>query len=435
MRLKNGFSKPDVGQSTFRRIADNAISLLALQGVTYVIQFFTFPYLLRTLGTKQFGAIAFASSVMAQLILLTDFGFNASATRQIAINRDDESKVNSIFSSVMGVKLVLLIISALSTVALALCAHKFRAQAPLFAVVFSQVIGSVLFPYWLFQGMERMRLISAISLIARLVTTGLIFLVIHHPEDYILAAGCQSLGILLQGLIAVWYVLTVMKIRFIPPSLDALWWQVKDSIHAFYAAAMGNLIGGSSVLFLGFFKDLNIVGSYAAIERVARAEVLLLMPIMQAVYPHISQRFYHGRNTGNQAIFKFALLFLSGSTILLAAVSIFSKQILRLLYGQKLLFQAPLFSTFSLWALLSLANTLMGLHYLIASGHSKEYGKSVFWSALLTVFLFVILIPGLDGWGALTGVIAGEILQAAMMLHFIFTINRKSTQPTQTSMP
>jgi polysaccharide transporter, PST family len=435
MKARNGVSKPDVGQSTFRRIADNAASLLALQGVTYVIQFFTFPYLLRTLGTKQFGAIAFASSVMAQLLLLTDFGFNASATRQIAIGRDHEPKVSNIFSAVMGVKLFLLGVSALSTIALVLCVHKFRAQGMLFAVVFSQVVGNVLFPYWLFQGMERLRLISAISLGARLVTTGLIFLLVHSPEDYLMAAGCQSLGILLQGVIAVWYVLAVMKIRVKIPSLDDLWWQIKDSIHAFYAAAMGNLIGGSSVLFLGFFKDLNVVGNYAAIERVARAEVLLLMPVMQAVYPYISQRFYHGRSTGNQAIFKFALLFLGGSTILLAAVSIFSKQILHLLYGQKLLFQANLFSTFSLWALLSLANTLMGLHYLIASGYSKEYGKSVFWSALLTIFLFITLIPGLAGWGALTGVIAGEILQAAMMLYFIFSINRKPTVPIQMGMP
>jgi polysaccharide transporter, PST family len=38
-----------------------------------------------------------AQSFIQYFVLITDFGFNLSATRKISINRDDAIKVNEIF--------------------------------------------------------------------------------------------------------------------------------------------------------------------------------------------------------------------------------------------------------------------------------------------------------------------------------------------------
>jgi PST family polysaccharide transporter len=205
-----------------------------------------------------------------------------------------------------------------------------------------------------------------------------------------------------------------------------MWEQAKESFHPFMSAALGNLLGGSSVLFLGFFKDMNTVGSYAAIERIARAEVLSMIPVSRAAYPHMSQRFHEGLQAGNRAMVKLCAYVLGATLLFVGAVAIFSRNILRLLYGNRLIEQAHLFSSFSVWAFLSVLNGLLGLHYLIASGHAKQFAKSVFWSAMVTVLLFGLLINPLGGWGALGAVVLGELVQTAIIAFAIVSINRRA---------
>ncbi|MGI4758811.1 MAG: oligosaccharide flippase family protein [Janthinobacterium lividum] len=408
----------------FRRIADNALALFALQGLTYLVSFLTVPYLLRTLGTSHFGSLAFANTVMAQFILLTDFGFASSATRLVAIHSKDQERLGVLFSAVMTVKVLLLGLSALIVSVLAFAVPRFHGDRAVMLMAFLQVIGSVLFPGWLFQGLERMRLITVISIVARLISTGLIFLVVHGPGDTVLSMACQSAGVVFQGLIALYFAVVVLRIRPVTAQRQEVWNQVKDSFHPFLGASMGNLVGGSSVLFLGMFKDMITVGGYAAIERTARAEVLAMLPAAQAAYPHISQRFHEGLTSGNRAFIRLSTCLLTGALLFVGGVAFFSPKILHLLYGAKLLGESRLFSTFSIWSFLSLLNTLLGLHYLIASGHSKAYGRSVFWSAALTIVCFVTLIPRLGSWGGLLAVIFGEVLQTVLMLLAIWSINR-----------
>ena len=401
------------------------MSLFALQGLTYLVSFLTLPYLLRVLGTSRFGSVAFANTVMAQLVLLTDFGFASSATRLVAIYSDDKDRLDTLFSAVLGVKMILLAFSALLVFVLSVTLASFHTDRTLLAIAFLQVLGSVLFPSWLFQGLERMRLISVISIIARLCATGAIFLFVHGPGDDRIAVACQSVGVLLQGLIALYFTFFQLKIRLHLPQPAAMWAQLKDSFHPFLGAAMGNLVGGSSVLFLGMFKDMVTVGTYSAIERTARAEVMALLPVSQAAYPHVSQRFHESLESGNRAMRKLCAYLLGGALIFVSAVAFFSQRILHLLYGNKLLPQAHLFSCFSAWSFLSLLNTLLGLHYLIASGHSKAYGRSVFWSALITVSLFLTMIPKFGSWGALVAVLVGELTQTVLMIVSIVSINRE----------
>lgn len=408
---------------TFRRIADNAVSLFALQGLTYLISFLTIPYLLRTLGTDHFGSVAFTSAVVWQMIVVTDFGFGSSATRLAAMHAGDKDRLNAIFGAVTGVKLLLMLGSGCVLLLLIFSAHRFYAERWLFAIAFLQVPASVFSPAWLLQGLERMRFIAGASIAARLCSAALIFALVHSPSDAALAVACQTFGVVLQGIVAFCFVLFVLRIRGTLPTRADIWAQAKDSFHPFLGASMGNLIGGSSVLFLGFFKDLATVGSYAAIERTARAEVFLLLPASQAAYPYVSQQFQKGLPFGNRAMKKLCTSLLSGAFLLVGAVALFARPILHLLYGDKMAGQVPLFASFSVWAFFSLVNTLLGLHYLIASGHAKAYGRSIFWSALLTVALFLTLIKPLAGWGALASVVAGELLQAALMLLAIRKIN------------
>ena len=87
-------------------ITKNFFSLSSIQFFNVILPFITIPYLTRTLGLEYFGIVSYAQVFITYFISLADYGFITTATRDIALHKNNIAKVSSIFSSVLTMKLL-----------------------------------------------------------------------------------------------------------------------------------------------------------------------------------------------------------------------------------------------------------------------------------------------------------------------------------------
>jgi PST family polysaccharide transporter len=177
-----------------KRLLTNFVSLFSLQATNFILPLIIFPYLIRVLGIEKFGLVSLAQASITYLMVFTDYGFNLSATRDTAIHKNDKKKLKSIMDAVFTTKFILSFIGFMVLIVVTGLIPAFRDEWWLFVLSFTMVIGYVLQPVWFFQGMEQMTYIAYLNLFTKLLFTGMVFIFIRSPSDYIYANLFLGIG-------------------------------------------------------------------------------------------------------------------------------------------------------------------------------------------------------------------------------------------------
>ena len=271
-----------------RKLLSNMFWLYALQGLNYLVPLAVLPYLVRVLGVERYGLIAFAQAFAQYFVIVTDYGFNLSATKRVALVRNQHEEVSNLYWSVILIKVGLMLVGAIIVGAVVMLVPRFRADASLYAIAYLAVLGSALFPVWLFQGMEQMRYISMVSGGAKVLSAVLVFILVRRQADYELALAIQSGGLLVAGVAGFWIGVRRYHLQFQIPSREQFSQTLHDGWHLFVSNAAGTLYATSNVFLVGLVAGNVEAGYFSAAEKITRSIQGMLGPVMQAIYPHVS---------------------------------------------------------------------------------------------------------------------------------------------------
>lgn len=377
-----------------KRLLSNFISLSMLQGVNYILPLLTFPYLVKTLGIENFGILAFATSTISFFQILTDFGFNLSATKEVSIHRENVSKLSEIYSAVMTIKFILIFISFFSLLLLINFVDKFEVNKLIFIYTFGIVVGNFLFPIWFFQGMEKMKYITYLNIIAKGFFTVCIFVFVQQKNDFYLVPILNSMGFIIVGLISVYIVRKDFKIQFQFVNLQTIKKYVLDGYHIFISTIFINVYSSVSILILGFFTNNYYVGVYSIIEKIVAIFNGLFAPVTQTLYPYIVNKISKSRDEAIifiKIVLKYYAIF---SISLSIFVSLFAYQLLYLISKDEVIamqYQHYL-QIMSLGIILSRVGEVFGTFTLVGFGYNKEFSKVMLKGSIISIIISLAAI-------------------------------------------
>jgi len=373
-----------------KNLFQNFISLSILQGANYVLPLIILPYLISVIGVEKFGLIVFAQAVIQYFAIGTDFGFNLSATQDIATSRDNQNRISDIFNSVLIIKFILSIISFGILYGLTILVGKFKPESAIYLLTFGVVIGNLLFPVWFFQGMEKMKYITILGLIGKIIYLILLLSFVRTESDYLLVPLFNSIGVIVAGLISLTLVFYKFNIKFVIPKYSVIINQFKRSSQFFLSRVSVSMYSSLNTLALGFFTTDIMVGYYAAAEKIFMAARSLFSPLVLALYPYMTSK-------RNLKLFKNVFYISIGIAVFLSiSLFFFSDKILELIFKPDMDLSAEILRLFSLIIPIIAASVLLGYPLLAARGHEKYANFSIAIGSLIHIILIALLIPDIN---------------------------------------
>ncbi len=417
--------KQKLKKEEHKRLLSNFISLSILQGANYILPLITFPYLVRVLGVEKFGLLAFAGATIAYFNILTDYGFNLTATREVSIYRDNKEKLNEIFSSVMIIKLILMIISFILLLILIFSFNKFKEHSEVFLLTFGMVIGQVLFPQWFFQGMERMKYITFLNILAKVIFTIAIFVFIHKSSDYWKVPLINSLGFIVAGILALYIIFRDFNIKFSFQSFNILKHYFLDGWHIFVSTFAGNFYRNFNTLVLGFLTNNLFVGYYSIAEKLVKIIQTLQSIAGNVLFPYFSKKISHNKLYFfelTKKYFRFILIIYILVTVL---TFLLSPMIIDIIQGKYQIETILDLRIMSIVILIGGFNYYFGVLGLITMGYKKEFSRAIIMTGISNIILSFILVYLFKDIGGSLSLVLSESILLIILLNYTKKIKGK----------
>lgn len=411
------------------RLGGNIVSLYAVQGLNYLLPLAVLPYLLRVLGPRGYGGIAFAQSLMAYAVILTDFGFNFSATRAVSLARDEPGELARIFWTTLAAKGVLLLCAAAVICAAVVVFPILRVHAAVIGVCGLAVVGTVLLPQWYFQGIERMRPMAWIQAGSRFLVLAPVFILVRSAGDDLLAAALLSVPALLGGLVCLLSVGYIAPLGFYRPRWIDVRRAFAGSRDLFISNAATTAYVTSNAFILGIVSGDRAVALYSLANKAALAAFGLLSPVVQAVFPRASLLFGRSLDEAKSFVRRMSVPVFAMAALISVVLLVFAGPIVRLLGGAQYRGAVPVLRVMAVLPLALAAATLLAQIVMINLGLARSLSRIYVAMGVLNLVVLPILASRLGALGAAWALLGVETLGPIVMIGVIRRTRFFQTSP------
>lgn len=403
-------------------LINNFFSLSILNVINYAFPLILIPYLTKVLGVENFGKYVFSFAIIQYATLFVSYGFDYSATKYVSINRENKIKLSSIFINVLTLRILISLICTIIIYVTCEIIFDNSHDKKLYLNGIGVFIGYALNPLWFFQGMEKMKFVTIINFISKLVSTLLVFIYIKDKNSLELVNLFFSVASLISGILSIFLAAYIFNLKLIAPKLIELKKHLFEGWSLFLSTIFMSMYRETNVLMLGAFTDYKIVGYYSAAEKIIKAIQSVISPFTSILYP------FFGRKLNNinekdkilTVFFKFTKYYSLLIFILVILLYLFSNFIIFNVFGSNYTNSVLNFKILILVVFFGGLNYLLGIVGLINLGFEKEFTSSVFISSFVSILLGYFLINNFKDIGASLTMVITETLLFSLILYKYF---------------
>lgn len=401
-------------------LIESFFSLSILNGLSVLMPLITLPYILRVVGAANYGIYSYVYVLIQYLLLINSYGFNYSATKQIAQNRDNIVEINRIYNSVTIARLLLLIAGVVFFLILSPILLNSSTQKLMFLMGIGIVLGDTFNPIWLYQGMEKMRYMTIVNLISKVFFTFMIFVLIDSADDFKYIILYNSLGFLVAGILSTLIAVKQFGISLMIPRWTEIVFQFKEGAALFGSTIGINLYNNANIFILKFFVDDSMLGIYSAAEKIINGLRMIISPFAYALFPHLGKEFHQQSLIQNLKQLKRVSFPYLGILIVTAFFGFFfSDFLVGLICGKEFYDAVPIVMILSIVVIVGGMNNLLGFVGLVNLNYQQYFFRYVLISGLISIIFLLISVKFYGIYSAAWAMAISEtVLLTLILLRF-----------------
>jgi polysaccharide transporter, PST family len=373
----------------YKLVIENYFFMTILRVLNSLFYFIILPYLITNLGIEKYGLYVYVMSIVNYLIVMVTFGFDFPAVKEIVENQDNSRVKENILSQVFTAKIILVIPLAIVYLSLTMIIPSMNQNWELFLICFVNIFANILSPYWFFQGIQKMKIVTYIQVALKLVSLPLIFLMVNEPNDVWKFALIVTLTNFCGSLIAsfIIYYYEKLHIRLIPFSkLKNLF---TDALPFFWSNAAGVIKYQSTLIIIGSLFGMSDVAVYDLAYKIFSIPNIIFSSVNGALFPKIS------KSHNKSEIKKILYLETIAGFFVIIIIFLLGEKLIMFLGGEEMLYAYPI----------SVALSFGILTYLLVGGYinflfvpNKKYSFVTKNQIIAFTSFFSITILGLLLW-------------------------------------
>ncbi len=399
-------------------VMKNFFSLTFLKGLEYLVPLFLVPYLVRTLGLERYGIVQSAVSFMYIFYILTNFGFNYSAARQISIYRDNPEMSSKIAGAILILKSLLMMLSFIIMLGLAMSIPSLQSELGLIILTFGFIVGDVLFPVWLYQGYEKMFYLSRFQIIARIVLFVCTIILIKTPEDYLYYPMIYYGSQILMAISTLMFANRLLGVSIAVPTKDILVREYRLALKPFFSSIAQVLYTQPRLFYVSLIASPMMTGAFAIADKAAG--VFQLFPawlFVISALPRLSYMYEHEQEKCMKTLAMYQKWTCIYAFIMTPIALISAPWIIYAFSGQFHEEATFIFRILCVETLILTANIFL-IHYFPISGNYDVFAKIYGITCIVTLTLFGLLMPIYGIYGLLGGIITSSIILLLITVYF-----------------
>ena len=367
-----------------KKVVENYFFMTLLLVLNSFFGLLIYPYIIRTLGAEAYGTYIFASTVVNYFICFIGFGFDMYGVRLIAENPFSIEAKSKVLSIIFTTKLYLEAISVIFALVAVFIFPILRAYFWVYIVCFATTLLNIFFPIWYFQGMQKMRVVSYIQLLFKLLSLPFIFIWVKTPDDLLLFTIIMTSSSLLGAFYAFVHLLVFEKLKITLVSIKDSLVYLKESQYFFYTNFLNMMKIQTINLIIGTSYTMTDLALYDLASKIVSIPLMLISNINNALFPKVVSNF------NSILIRKILLIERIIGVLAILSVVVLGKIIIQILAGEEMLgaYWIAVILSFTIFAFLQ-TSCYIGL--ILIPNRKDSYVLKDLILSFSTLFIFTLL--------------------------------------------